>query len=81
MVKCNLWEILSSSISLAVGNYNVLLFHFSYVTSLRHGLISLFHIDIEGYLVASIVPNKLQCVCVCVFGDCGGVCMWGIVFE
>lgn len=79
MVKCNLWEILSSSISLAVGNYNVLLFHFSYVTGLRHGLISLFHIDIEGYLAASIVPNKLQCVCV--FGDCGGVCMWGIVFE
>lgn len=64
MVKHNLWVILSSSISLAVGYYSVLLFQFSYVIGLRHGLILRLHIDTERYLEASIVPRKLQCVCV-----------------
>lgn len=75
MVKCNLWVILSSSISLTVGNYNVLLFQFIYVISLRHGLIAFFHIDIERYLEASLVPNKLQCLCLVTLGYiCVGNC-------
>lgn len=60
--------ILSSGISLAVGNYNVLLFQFTYVISLRHGLISLFHIDRERYLDPSIGPSKWLCVCLVIVG-------------
>lgn len=38
---------------------------------MSHELISLCHIDIERYLEASIVPNKLSCVYV--FSDCVGI--------
>lgn len=64
MVEHNLWVILSSSISLAIGCYSVLLFQLaSYVIGLRHGPNIMITDSTDRYLKINMVPRELQCVC------------------